>query len=61
MSSNTLSHGSGGGGNHTSGNLTDKEVVAFRFQDKDYNIFGEALINDYDANQIYSKLLQESR
>ncbi|CDW91048.1 myb-like dna-binding domain containing protein [Stylonychia lemnae] len=39
----------------------DKEVVAFRFQDKDYNIFGENLINDFEANQIYSKLLQEAK
>eukprot|EP00347_Sterkiella_histriomuscorum_P015833 403355515 len=54
-------HNTSQGSTGTGGNITDKEVVAFRFQDKDYNIFGDALLNDYDANQIYSKLLQESR
>jgi len=42
-------------------NGRDKESVAFKFGDKEYNIFGEAIINNEDAAIIYNKLLDESK
>ncbi len=42
------------------GTLSEKETVAFRFGERDCNIFGEILLNDEEAATSYNKLLEES-
>ena len=47
--------------NSSSTHRRDKETVAFKFGEKEYNIYGEAIINNEEAALIYNKLLEESQ
>ena len=46
--------------NTSSSHRGEKETVAFKFGEKEYNIFGEAIIGNEEAALVYNKLLEES-